>query len=338
LELPPRLPAGVGFTEAARSIVEFLDRHLPLGFWSVSRFDGERQVHLAVVDRGYGLGAGACVDWSASLCERMVAGVGPSIAPDATAVPAYVERATDLGLEVGTYVGIPIRRAADGALFGTLCGIDTQAHGPQLTSQQPLLEILVRLLAMVLDADLSRSELTRELERAELLAHTDPLTGLHNRRAWDRAVELEQLRLRRFGDPGAVLVLDLDELKLVNDRDGHAAGDRLLVAAATALRSVARSRDLVARLGGDEFGVLVTGTTPEGVPSLVERVRSHLASVGAEVSVGGSAAEPQRGYAGALERADAAMYEDKRRRRAVRPSLDVASAIRRTPANAGAGR
>jgi diguanylate cyclase len=328
--LPVR--AGNGFAEASAVTVRYLETHLPLGAWSVSRFDGERQVHLTVADRGFGLAVGTCVPWDTTLCERMLAGAGPAVATDAAAVPAYAARAAGLDLVVGTYVGVPIRRPSDGELFGTLCGLDRGASGPEIEAAGPLLELLVEMLGTILEADLARSGLTAELERTETLAHTDALTGLRNRRGWDRVTALEDARLRRFGDPGAVCVLDLDDLKLRNDRHGHDAGDQLLVEVAEALRGAARRGDVLARLGGDEFAVLAPGTLPSGLPLLVERLRVALDDAGVAVSVGGAVADPQLGYAGALARADAAMYEDKRRRRAARAAdgSDVAAALRRT--------
>lgn len=332
----PLVRPGAGFAEASAAIVGYLDAHLSLGAWSVSRFDGERQVHLTVADRGFGLAAGTCVPWGATLCERMLAGAGPEVATDAAQVPAYAARAAGLDLTIGTYVGIPIRRPSDGELFGTLCGLDHASSGPAIDGARPLLELLVELLGTILDADLARSDLAAELDRTETLAHTDALTGLRNRRGWDRVTELEDARLRRFGDPGAVCVLDLDDLERCNDRYGHDAGDQLLVEVGAALRGAARPGDVLARLGGDEFAVLAAGTLPSGLPPLVDRLREALADAGVAVSVGGSVADPQLGYGGALARADAAMYEDKRRRRAARTAdgFDVAAAVRRTAPSA----
>ncbi|MEX1178946.1 MAG: sensor domain-containing diguanylate cyclase [Nitriliruptor sp.] len=301
----------------------FLEHHVPLGFWSVSRYDGERQVHLTVADHAYGLGPGASVPWSESLCERMVAGAGPRIAPDAETVPAYAERAAGLDLAIGAYVGIPIRDPRDGELFGTLCGIDPAIHGEELERQRPLLDVLAGLLAMVLDADVERTAMAREIERVELLAATDALTGLHNRRGWDRFLALEEARYRRFGDAGAVLVFDLDELKPVNDIEGHAAGDELLRATAHTLRDHARDTDFLARLGGDEFGLLAARTRSERIGDLVERLRAALDGAGVACSIGAAAYELEDGLAGAWDRADRAMYDDKAARRSSRAPVPL---------------
>jgi diguanylate cyclase len=312
--LIPPIAAARGFEDASRLVVDFLDEHVPLGLWSVSRFDGERQIHLTTAAHAYELEDGVSVPWDSTLCQRMLAGDGPQLAEDARAVPAYAERAANLALEIGTYVGLPIRRG-DGALFGTLCGLDPSVGRDDLVEQRPLLEVLVGLLGVVLDADIVRSDLATDLERAELLAASDPLTGLHNRRGWDRFLEHEEARHRRFGDPATIVVVDLDVLKVVNDRDGHEAGDRLLRTTAATLRRTVRTSDFLARLGGDEFGIVADRTTATEAPLLVRRLRVALEGAGVAASIGTAAYDPEDGLAGAWSRADQAMYDDKARRR-----------------------
>ncbi len=89
------------------------------------------------------------------------------------------------------------------------------------------------------------------------LADHDPLTGLENRRAFERAIADHLASVRRYGATGALLILDLDHFKAVNDTLGHHAGDELIVAVAALLRGAVRESDRVARLGGDEFAVLL---------------------------------------------------------------------------------
>lgn len=299
-------------------VVALLETELPLGLWSVTRFDGERQIHLTTSAPGYEIGVGDAVPWDETLCERMVAGVGPPIAPRARDVPAYADRADALDLAVGTYVGLPIRRA-DGALFGTLCGIDPAASAADLVAQRPWLETLVGLLGIVLEADVARSDLASALERAELLATSDELTGLHNRRGWERFLDHEEERHRRFGDPATVIVLDLDELKEVNDRDGHEAGDQLLCRTAEVLAGAVRSSDFLARLGGDEFGLVADRATGAEAAGLVRRLRRALDGAGVAASLGSASYERTDGLRGAWQRADEAMYAAKARRKGARP-------------------
>src|SRR4029450_7793573 len=89
--------------------------------------------------------------------------------------------------------------------------------------------------------ELERQELQRRFELAEVDALTDPLTGVGNRRAWDRLLEGGGGRAQRYGSVASLVAVDLDELKRVNDRQGHAAGDRLLCRAAQVIDSTRRA-------------------------------------------------------------------------------------------------
>ena len=310
----PDLTTTSSFQEASALVVDHLRSAVPLGYWAVTRFDGERQLYLEVRDDAYGLAAGDSHRWEDSLCIRMLDGEGPSVAPDAMAVPAYAAAGVARAVPIGAYVGVPLRRG-DGSLFGTICGLDPRRQAPDLAEHEPLVELLSRLLGMILDADLERTDAARVVERLELVADTDVLTGLLNRRGWDRVCALEEARLQRFGDPTSVVVIDLDELKSINDRRGHAAGDRHLAAAAAALRTVVRDSDHLARTGGDEFAVLASRISVDEVGLLVDRLRDVLAEAGISASVGAAPYRIGGGLAAAVEEADAAMYEDKASRR-----------------------
>ncbi|HWX43952.1 MAG TPA: EAL domain-containing protein [Solirubrobacteraceae bacterium] len=117
----------------------------------------------------------------------------------------------------------------------------------------------------------------RRRYEAELqhMADHDPLTGLLNRRAYERRLEEHLARGERYGHAGAVLVLDLDDFKQVNDTLGHSAGDQLIVRVASALATRLRESDTLARLGGDEFAIL----TPTGDRAEAERLANSLLAV-----------------------------------------------------------
>lgn len=116
--------------------------------------------------------------------------------------------------------------------------------------------------------------------RLDVLAHDashDPLTGLLNRRSYDRALADAIGRSRRYGWPFALMLIDLDNFKAVNDGFGHAAGDATLRALGGELRAVLRAGDVAARLGGDEFALIVlTAGTPESLDPLVARLNEAL--------------------------------------------------------------
>lgn len=308
------LPAQ-SFDRACALVLRYLRTEIPLETWSVSRISDGFQTHLMVDGGGYlPLGPGVAVPVEDTMCRWMVEGAAPRIAPDVCAVRRYKAAADASPYRVRTYVGTPIVRA-DGTLFGSLCGFDPEPGPASLQEYTPLLDLLSSLLSAVLDADLRATTAARALETAVRDAETDALTGLLNRRGWDRFVQLEEERFRRFGDAASVIVLDLDNLKTVNDVEGHDAGDRYIRAAARALASTVRSGDVLARLGGDEFGVIVVGVTPEEAAVSVARAEEALAQAGVSGSFGHAPYSIIAGFPGAWKAADEAMYAEKRRRR-----------------------
>lgn len=310
----PTLSSAINFEEACDAVLDYLKESVPLGYWAVTRYDGTDQVYLDVRDDAYGRQAGDRHPWSESLCQYATEGVAPEITGDAMAVPQYAAAGVTRRMPIGAFVGLPIRRA-DGTLFGTLCGLDPQPQGEDLVGHAPLLHLLTFLLSSVLHADMERVEIARRVEAAERAAETDALTGMLNRRGWQRYIAAEEARYRRYGDPGSVIIVDLDRLKQVNDTAGHAAGDAHIRAAAAALRATVRECDVTARLGGDEFGIIAVGATPAEARPLVERLRRALDDAGIPASVGHATYSYHAGFAGAWAAADADMYADKRRRR-----------------------
>ena len=181
----------------------------------------------------------------------------------------------------------------------------------------------------VVGAVLTLTDVTeRRLREAALrdAASSDALTGVANRRGFDRA--LEDALDGPGADEVAVLFVDVDELKQLNDRHGHAAGDRALVAVAERLQGSVRSRDLVSRRGGDEFAVLLTDADRAATRQLAERLQQALdgcdlirdTDVPLRATVGAAHVQetPRAGAAELLALADARMYEAKRGR--VQPS------------------
>jgi diguanylate cyclase (GGDEF)-like protein len=155
--------------------------------------------------------------------------------------------------------------------------------------------------------------------RLRQLAVTDPLTGLANLRHLVDAIDRNIARSLQTRSPFAVMLLDVDYLKAINDRHGHAAGNRLLVRLAAHLRESFRSTDLLARQGGDEFAVVLPGCDASGADIQAERIRSRL---GADpepprlsVSIGTSVFPRDGDAADALlEHADRDLYAAKARR------------------------
>jgi diguanylate cyclase (GGDEF)-like protein len=167
--------------------------------------------------------------------------------------------------------------------------------------------------------------LGRQADRLRHSSTTDPLTGLPNRRAMNDRLRGEWQRAARYRSPLALLLIDIDGLKRINDERGHSAGDHLLRSTAAGIRHTLRATDLGARWGGDEFSIVAPQTSREAALRLAERLLVHLrdqdrAVGGITASVGVAVFEPAHAdgnNAGAkdaeslMRAADAALYAAK---------------------------
>lgn len=151
-------------------------------------------------------------------------------------------------------------------------------------------------------------------------AYHDVLTGISNRRLFVESLENRVARCQRYGDNCAVLFLDVDNLKSVNDAHGHGVGDALLVHLAQTLSANIRTTDVLARIGGDEFGLLLDNLNGDQVEDkigfLVERLgRASFVHEGQKIPLGASIGYcfvgPKDTTEGLMSRADAAMYRAK---------------------------
>ena len=159
----------------------------------------------------------------------------------------------------------------------------------------------------------------------EARADVDPLLDILNRRGFERELHRSLAYVRRYGTSAALIYLDLDHFKPVNDRYGHAAGDRVLQEVATTLRRMVRESDVVARLGGDEFAVLLWNINESRATAKARELESAIAAMvvmqgNVPLSLGASAGvallEPGDTPANVILRADLAMYARKRTARA----------------------
>jgi len=181
---------------------------------------------------------------------------------------------------------------------------------------------LLRTMANQVAAALENARLLRQLRDA---AETDLVTGVYSHRHLQDRIRQEAARATRAHSPLSVLMVDLDDFKLVNDKHGHQAGDRVLRAIAGALRAAVRTSDVVARYGGDEFVVVMPDTDVEEAAHVAARAEAAVAGLrhpmadGASVQVTcsvGLALHPRDGRSGRelLRAADAQMYARKRAR------------------------
>lgn len=162
-------------------------------------------------------------------------------------------------------------------------------------------------------------------EALQELSETDALTGLPNRRSFDRRLDLELSRAWRYGVKSALVMIDLDHFKRINDRFGHRAGDEVLRRVASLLNTEKRAGDLVARFGGEEFAAILSDTTIDEAISWAERARQRIAGCRIAWAGGDVVVTASFGIAGAtswavtkdrlVESADQTLYEAKSRGR-----------------------
>lgn len=238
--------------------------------------------------------------------------------PFPSLLPRFVDRVSALLARIGPlawlYSIVPILLFTDwlenGALPSTRRGWITELVGG----------VVIGLLV---------AKVRRDHRALQALARTDGLTGLLNRRAFEAAIEVECVRARRAATPLAVVYLDIDRFKQINDRFGHASGDQVLRQVALAIRQAIRAEvDGGFRLGGDEFAMLLPASSALQAEAVVERLRNFCAlhdprwAVGAiDFSAGLVELAPEESAGELIARSDAAMYRQKSLRR-LRRSLD----------------
>lgn len=187
--------------------------------------------------------------------------------------------------------------------------------------QQDLLARVARIIATVIAADRHAMEVEEQAARAEQESCTDPLTGVANARSWWRTLSRQADHCDTQVRSAVVAVVDLDELKIVNDRQGHLAGDLLLRAAANALAGAVGEHDHVARVGGDEFGVLLMDTEIRSPRDAALRLEAALDAAGVRASVGAARYDAGGRINDTYHRADRAMYRIKATRPGRRPNV-----------------
>ncbi|MGE8362976.1 GGDEF domain-containing protein [Pseudomonas sp.] len=209
-----------------------------------------------------------------------------------------------------------VAKALSVVIPGTL--IDLAAFGGEII-RISLVEGVMAIMLIALS--MTGSERYRREQRIARLAARDPLTGLYNRRALDlRAPRL--LAKATPEQPGALLLIDIDNFKLVNDLYGHTAGDRLLVALGEMIRAVLPQGALVARLGGDEFVILLSDASSERIMALGSTLRERFQREATQsfvtpepvtLSIGANLFDqPPASLAALIEQGDTLLYESKR--------------------------
>ena len=228
--------------------------------------------------------------------------------------PAFPRAPQASRARLATGVGLPLM--AEGGPIGAL---EFFSREPREAPEPGLLDTLAdlsELLGVFVErrrAEERLREHAESLSRLEVIAHTDDLTGLLNRRGWNEQLARELERARREWEPLTVALIDLDHFKRFNDTHGHPAGDRLLKEAAAAWRTCLRVTDVIARYGGEEFAIALPASLGQACP-LLERLRAAVPA-GETCSVGAVEWDATESAESLIRRADAALYAAKQRGR-----------------------
>ncbi len=251
-------------------------------------------------------------------------GMGPAVL--AATAAALILVLTRLRLRCPVSVWLAVSLLATGLdVLLTLCGGGRFSFGWYVARGLSLLTGVTMLVALLSELIMQARRVGDVNEQLEQLLHTDALTGVSNRRAFDTAFDVEWRRCRRDQAPLSLLAIDIDLFKAFNDRHGHPAGDTCLQTVARALaQQLQRPADLLARLGGEEFVLLLPSTSEAGAALVAERVRDAVGAAmvahagrtlaGVTVSIGIATRRPSDRMAEPsllVDAADRALYRAK---------------------------
>lgn len=312
--LPPSLGVvtpSEDFESAARSVLSFLRRELELDMALVSRRVDAHYIVLAADDDRWNMHDGKVLVWDETLCATVVAGDADFITPRVDDSPALAAARALQGADIASYVSVPMRDR-EGGLTGTLCGASATPRTDEFVAKLAIVQLLADLLGTLLQHERDLSAALRAAERAKAYAHTDAHTGAGNRRHWNAMLAVEAERFRRYANPYAVIVLDLDALPTVSGEHGQTAADELICLTAEMLTSLVRPSDTVARLGEDQFAILAVECDRDGVSALTARLAGAFAALDVDASIGAAVSKPGQGGRATWAAADAAADASKR--------------------------
>ena len=306
------LPATGLFRDSATTLVQELAVATAIPTWFVARPGGTTWWLQACEDPVLGLEAGIELPYADTFVCRLVQSFGLVVSDDTAIDPAVPTPPAGVSLPMRAVVGIPVSTEFEG-LHGVIVGLGAEPYvgTPPLGALMPWFRTCGLLLAGHLAASQEVKRLERRLEIADRASQVDLLTGLGNRRAWERTLAAEQQRCSRYGHRAAVAVVDLNGLKRINDLSGHKAGDRLLRMAAASLRGTLRRTDSAFRVGGDEFVLVLPEATDDVIDRFSDRLQTTFAISGISAATGVAHMRADETIYDAHRRADAAMYEQK---------------------------
>ena len=306
-----RLPRARGIAPVADLILRHAARavNARLGAIAVARADGYAAI---VATYGYprALVEHIRIEQGSGVIGRVIESRHPVlvVGPD----PLRPRR---LRYRTNSYVVVPVLAGTD--VLGAICVTDREGDAPFDAQDVATLRMFAAGAALALERE-------RALDSAEAHAHAaaiDPVSGVFNRRYLQVRLGEELQRSRRHEIPLALLLIDIDDFKIVNDSYGHLAGDLVLRDVAEILRRSVRVFDVCARFGGEEFVIIMPGSTAESAMRIAERIRERieayrpadrlLASMRITVSIGLAVSETGTTVSQLLARADGALYAAK---------------------------
>ncbi|OXS15882.1 GGDEF domain-containing protein [Zobellella denitrificans] len=261
-----------------------------------------------------------------SICVHALLEQELLVVPDTRQDPRFASNPLVTGEPYLRFYAGALLRTPEGLPLGTLCVLDYLPR--TLTEEQlALLQALARQVMRLLELGrINRqqaemlSDLDQTREKLAVLAATDPLTGLANRRAFGTLLKQYHSRLQSRPEPATLLMIDIDYFKQLNDDYGHQVGDDALIHFARIARRMFRATDTVGRWGGEEFLVLLPRTDPGRALVVAERLRTTLADTPVNtpeprptitISIGLIGLDPELGLAAILKQLDQALYRAK---------------------------
>lgn len=310
-----------GLTQACRDVLPKLRTQVGLRTWLVTVRVGPDEIlmhHYGADDLAID---GLHWKWEDSPVASILSGAAPAVAPRVTSVPALRRTPIVAAVKARSLIAAGLQTRAE--VLGGLYGLDSDVASRELAAAGPLMQSYGILLASVYEADSAR-------RRPGARPLTDPLTGTLNDAGWQQLLAAEEERCLRYAGSSGVIVVDVDDLRRVNDGLGRGAADELICRTAKVLSHGSRASDTIARSGGDEFAILAVEADREALAAHVRRLRVLLRGARVRASVGWGVRPAAGGLPAAWLAAREQMYRAKLARRAslvqsrgVRPLVSV---------------
>lgn len=281
--------------------------------WVLLRIENDQMQVMRVAGDAPFQTTNSVTGFSGSLLEQIALGQSPTYMPDIDPGSAVAALPFIVKHNIQGYISAPLLSSGYD-LLGFVIGY----HNEPLALDEhnlSLINVGARVTAKFLQNELKAVENARELDRAEAQALCDELTEVYNRLGWERFVTSEEIRGQRYAKTLGIVMLDTNNLKVINDMYGHAAGDQMLQTVADTVKTTVRPQDVVARIGGDEFAILVIDTSEDALSLLVDRLLHAIEQTGYSVAIGSCMHHADVPMEETLHIADQRMYAHKRQQK-----------------------